>query len=247
MSEQDSRAEILAEIINAYRWVIAERYQYDSLVAKYDLPDSFTAEKLDTLRTYFLEQLYPPPAKRAELESAFNNLDEYIKRPKKLLRILMDSGSLLFKHGRHLPKILQAGIKALQSFIAASRFEASLVDAAINIPLEPPYDKNDIQQMLATLSETDVENFIVNNEALFSTLYDRKLVAKVIEIISQLLAKMRQRTDLYSEDEINGLAMGLEIVQQGDALFEQLEAAEQKRIFELVIAVEREALEGVFD
>lgn len=246
MPEQHSREEILAEIIDAYRWVIAERYQYDNLATKYELPDSFHSGKLDTLRAYFLEYLYPPPAKRAELESAFNNLDEYIKRPKKLLRILMDSSSLLFKHGRHLPKILQAGIKALQSFMAASRFEASLVDAAINIPLEPPYDKNDIQQMLATLSEADVENFIVNNEALFSTLYDRKLVAKVIEIISQLLAKMRQRTDLYSEDEINGLAMGLEIVQHGDALFDQLEVAEQKCIFDLIIAVERDALETIF-
>jgi hypothetical protein len=246
MSYNNTREDILAEIINAYRWVIAERYQYDNLVISYDLPSSFNADRVAVLRTYFLEQLYPPPEKRAEIEQAFNHLDDYIKSPKKLLRILMDSGSLLFKHGRHLPRILQAGIKALQSFIAASKFEKSLVDAAMTIPLQPPYDKDSINQMLATLSEADIERFIVNNEALFSTLHDRELVGKIIEIVSQLLVKMRQHDDLYSAEEIRGLEIGLEIIQEGNALFAQLSEEEQKRIFELIIKVERDALEDVF-
>lgn len=246
MSDEHSKEDILAEIITAYRWVIAERYQYDNLTKAHELPASFDAARVDLLRDYFLQQLYPPPEKRAELEDAFDSLDNYIKSPKKLLRILMDSGSLLFKYGRHLPKILQAGIKALQSFIAAAKFEDRLVTAAMTIPLEPPYGKEDIRQMLSTLSEQDIERFIVNNEALFSTLHDRELVAKIVEIISQLLLKMRQHSDLYSPEEIRGLEIGLEIIQEGDALFAQLSKEEQKRIFEVIIAVEREALEEVF-
>ncbi|MFK7979352.1 MAG: hypothetical protein AB8G86_05190, partial [Saprospiraceae bacterium] len=46
-----------------------------------------------------------------------------IQQPKKLLRILLDSGRLIFKYGRHLPKILNAGLKALRSFRTATQFE----------------------------------------------------------------------------------------------------------------------------
>lgn len=246
MPDQLSRETILNEIITAYRWMLAERYQYDNLAQKQDLPDSFDAERVGQFRNYFLDQLYPSPEKRRELNEAFDSLDEYIKNPKKLLRILMDSGSLLFKYGRHLPKILQAGIKALQSFIAASRFEASLVDAAIELSLQPPYGKTDIQQMLRTLSPQAIEEFIINNEALFSTLHDRVLVGKVLEIVAQLLKKMQLRTDLYSSAEIRGLEIGLEIIREGNALFDELNPSEQTRIFEIVIALEREELEAVF-
>ena len=103
------------------------------------MPDSFDEERVHQFQDYFLEYIYPDLDKRAELNDAFDSLDSFIKQPEKLLSILMASGRLIFKFGRQLPKLLSAGIKALQSFRAASRFELRLAQLAEQDGLVAPY------------------------------------------------------------------------------------------------------------
>lgn len=242
-----TKKEIHNAVILGYREIIRARYHYQNLQENYEFPASFTEERVTRFRNYFLDYIYPLPKRREELNDAFQSLDAYIKNPEKLLRILLDSGSLLFKYGRHLPKILKAGLKALRSFRTATHFENQLVENAIKLSLEPPYSEADIHQLISALSRTKIDQFIEHSQSLFETLYDRKLVKKIIEIVNHLITKMKKRPQLYSEIEIRGLEIGRDIIINGDKLFDELSPSEQKQIFDLTIAIEREMLDKIYN
>ena len=246
MTDNNSDKQLLSDIITGYRHTINERYQYSNIQSKYELPPSFTEERVQLFRNYFLDYIYPEAARREELDEAFESLDSYIKQPEKLLRLLVNSGKLIFKYGRHLPRILGAGLKALKSFRAASHFENRLVEEAIANDIHPPFDQAKINQLIQFLSRRDLEEFIENSQSLFETLHDRALIQKIKEIVEYLIGKMKERPNLYSEVEIRGMEIGLEIVKQGDHLFDQLDKEDQERVFEFVIQMERDVLDELF-
>lgn len=234
------------EIIIAYRNLIEERYQFAKIKAAYSIPSSFDSARAATFKNYFLQHLYPPPEKRTELDAAFQNLDTYIKNPEKLLRLLLDSGSLLFKYGRHLPKILAAGLKALKSFRAVNQLENKLVESANQLKMQPPFSVADVKNLLKTLSQEDLQEFMENNRALFETFHDRKLVRRILEIVEHLIKKMNKRPNVYSEMEVNALSIGRDIIQQGELLFDQLNKEEQQQIFDLTMQIEEDFINGLF-
>ena len=175
----------LNEVIKGYRQMIEHRYQYHNLVDKSDLPSTFDDERVARFRSYFLEYIYPPSEKRNELNAAFRNLNNYIHHPEKLLRLLLDSGKLMFKYGRHLPKILRAGLKAMRSFQQANKFEEHLVEGAIAHKMQPPFEEKELTELISKLPRKEIDRFIESGLVLFDTLNDRKLVYKIIEIISR--------------------------------------------------------------
>jgi hypothetical protein len=247
MSNELSKKEILNEVIIAYRNMVSERYQYKVISERFHVPESFTRERVDQFRNYFLDYVYPSPAVRTELELAFKSLDNFVLHPEKVLRVLMDSSFVLLKHGRHIPRIMSAGLKAFQSFKSATVFEDQLVKSAINNKLSPPFSADNLKQMIQTLSREDIDKFIDVNRGMLETLYDRKLMKEITEVVSAILKNMRKRTRIYSATEIKGLEMGLDMITQGNSLFNQLSKTDQNQIFNLIIAVEVDVLESIFE
>lgn len=234
-------------IIEGYRRMIEARYEENRVRALYDIPASFSSEKLIELKSYFLDYIYPPVDRRALLNEAFDQLDNHTKQPEHLLRILLDSGSLIFKYGRHLPGILRAGLKALKSFRKASLFERHLADKARLMELVPPFTTHDMEALIASLDRREIDQFIASSLALFETLYDRKLVRKILAIVDHLIEKMKKRPKVYSPEEVEGLYLGKEIISRGDQLFGQLTSKEQEKLFSTVVQIERDAIDRIFE
>ncbi|MGB1317906.1 MAG: hypothetical protein ACPG5W_06855, partial [Flavobacteriales bacterium] len=114
MTTTANNQQILNGVIIGFRQLIHDRYQYDSVASKYEIPDSFDEDRMNLYRDFFLEQIYPHPDNRELLEEAFRNLDNYISHPDKLLRILFDSAAIVLRHGRSIPKLMAAGLKAFK-------------------------------------------------------------------------------------------------------------------------------------
>ena len=245
MSDQREK-ELLEEVIIGYRKVIKKRYSYENIQKRKGVPASFDEERVEVLRNYFLNYLYPPPEKRAELDAAFQSLDDYIKNPEKFFRLLVDSTSLIFKYGRHLPQILKAGITALQSFRRVNKLEDGFVKSAIALNLEPPYEEQEIEILVRSLSRKELDQFVEGNQNLFGLLHDRVLIDKIQEVIEHLIKKMRKRPKIYSQAQIQGFEIGQEIILKGNALFDQLAKEEQEKIFALIIEMEQEILDEIF-
>ncbi len=241
-----SEKEILEEIILGYRNLINERYQYQNLQDKYNLPKTINEEIVISIKNYFLTYLYPDLDKRRELNEAFETLDDYVKHPEKLLSILMESVKLIFSHGRHLPKILNAGLKALKSFRRATKFEQNLVKLAIQKQIHPPYDRSKIYSLIELLSPKEIEQFFENTESLFKIMHDKTLVEKIKEVLMFLINKMKEKKKLYSQSEIRGLEIGLEMIVKGEALFDKLTKEDQDKLVQFIVKVERDNLNEIF-
>ena len=237
--------EISASVIEAYRVLISERYQYDYLTRAYDIPQSFDTDRIELFRNFFLDYIYPPLEKRQELDQAFESLDRHIKNPKNLLSILVDSSSILFKFGRHLPKILNAAIKALRSFRRANRFEDQIANRASNRALQLPISQDDLKSLIASLPKSDVMGFINESKSLFELIQDKKLVVKIIDLLTQLINKMK-KNKVYSAAEINGFQIGLNIISGSYELFNSLRPTEAKLLFELGVHIERTEIDRIY-
>ncbi len=246
MAKELTQDEILQEVIIGYRKVVAARYEYNNISEKYQIPDSFDKERVEGYRDYFLSYVYPPPEVRTELDEAFKSLDGFILQPDKVLRVLMDSTFVLLKHGRRLPKILGTGLKAFQSFKAATAFENQLVKTALEKKLMPPYSELDIQEMIKGLSRKEIDKFIDVNRAMVQTLYDRKLMKEIMEIIGAILKNMKRHSRSYTAAELHGIELGYDMIREGNALFDQLSKQDQLQIFNLIIAIEVDVLERIF-
>lgn len=241
-----SKENILKEAIIGYRNVIYQRYQYPSLQKKYRLPDSINEETVNQLRDYFLNYIYPQIDKREELNQAFNRLDFYLKQPEKLLRILIGSVKLIVKHGRYLPKLLNTGLKAFKTFKSANEFEDKLVEKAIIKQIEPPYDLSKIYTLLKLLPRKELEKFIDGAKTLLETIHNRVLIQKIIEILRYLIPKLNHYQQRFSFNDIRGLEIGLEILIEGDKLFNQLTKEDQDLLIPLIVKIERNALDEIY-
>lgn len=235
----------LNDIILAYRELIRERYQYDSIIEHHDIPASFTEEKMGLLRDYFLDYIYPTPKVRLELDEAFDSLTNHIDNPAQIIRILLDSGGLVLRYGFHLPKILQAGLKALHSFKAATQLENQLIAAAMRQDINPPFSEEELNSLIRSIPRSIINEFIEDTLVLFETLHDRKLVKKIIEIVNKLVIKMKKKPNLYSQKEVRGLEVGRDIIEEGDKLFSKLTEYEQDHLFQLIAKIERDTIEEI--
>jgi hypothetical protein len=241
-----AREKVLEEIIEGYRDTIYQRYQYQNIKDTYGIPDSINEETVNQLRDYFLNFMYPEYKTRAELNEAFESLDNYIKHPQILLRILLDAAKLIFRYGRHLPKILNSGLKAMKTFRAATNFENSLVDEAIKNKIEAPYTLTKINALIKLLPRKEIEIFIENSQSLFEILHDRIQMKKIKEIIHYLIFSMRKKEEMDSLSQIRGLEIGLEMLTEGDKLFIQLTKEDQQNLVELITEIEKDKLDHIF-
>jgi hypothetical protein len=226
---------ILKEIIEGYRNTIAQRYQYQNIQRKYEIPESMTEETVNSIRSYFLNYIYPEFEKRAELNEAFQCLDDYTKHPEKLLRALVDSVRLIFSHGRHLPKILKSGLKAMNTFKAATNFEDKLINKATNSKIAAPYDVSKINGLIKQLSRKEIQQFIDSAESLFEILHDEPLIKNIKEVIQTLISIMKKKQESYSLNEV-----------KGHALFKQLTKEDQQKLVPFIIKIEQDTLDDIF-
>lgn len=233
---------VLNEIILGYRNVIKAKYDYENLQKRSDIPRAYTEEISIKIASYFLNYSYPDLQKRQELNEAFHSLDNYLKKPEKLIRLVIDSSSIVFKYGKHLPKILGAGIKALKAFRGASKLEGQLVKKAVLSNKETPYSTEQINEFIQLLSQEQLESYISSIYSLFNILCDTELISKIKKILSLLIEKMEKRPAIYTVKDVNGIKIGLEIIVQADAIFNNIEDNQQQKIFDFIMKMEKELL-----
>lgn len=234
------------QIIQQFRLFTQEKYQYDTLLERYGLPDFVTEDSVNEIRAYFLQYVYPDVDMRSSLDAAFESLDAHIKSPSGLIRVLMDATGILFKYGRHLPQIFRAGISALQSFRKASGFEGLLVSEALHQSHESIPDITSLKVLIAKLPYQEVRDFIESNDALFDALMDHSLMDKTIHIMHTLIDKMKKRPKIYSPVDIKGVMIGRDILQGGIELVKDLSIEQGHTLLELIKRVETDAIDDIF-
>lgn len=238
--------EMKYHLIEKYREVVRLRYDYKKVKKERKLPDDITKDIVDTLRSYFLESLYPEPAKREKLDAAFEELQNYVLHPGRIADLLGNIGSAIFRFGFQFPMAVKSGISALEVHTAAKHFENSLLSGAHENNFTVPITDEQFFTCLRSIPKPQLEKFINEVGGLFHSFSNTELLAKTVAIMDDVLARMRAKEGVYSHTEIEAIEIGKDIIQKGHDLFENLTEEQKQNILELITANEREFLESVY-
>ncbi|MFN8323285.1 MAG: hypothetical protein U0T74_11560 [Chitinophagales bacterium] len=237
--------EIKYHLIEKYRGVVAERYEYNSL-KKAGLPKNFTPKIVASLRTYFLENLYPEISQREKLDAAFAELENYVMHPSKVWDLLGNITSAIFKFGFQFPAAAKAGFVSLEAYTSAKHFENTLTHAAIEKGYTVPLSDDQFYNCLVSIPKNELEKFITELEHLFATFTNTELLGKTISIMQDVVIRMERKGDMYSSNEIDAIQLGLEIMQKGYDLFIQYDDEMKQSILDFIVTNERAFMEGVY-
>ena len=232
------KQELLNELIENYRDLVQERYDFDSLESKFILDESVTPELTDKVRSYFLNYIYPSKDQREILNKAFDDLDKHIKNPSHILKLIGDAPGIILKFGWHFPKAIKAGMQVLKSFNSAAKFEKDLVKIAKKKKVQSPISAIEFEEIIADLSREELIDFIEQFEDLLTNLTDSKLLYKTCEILNQLVVKMKEDPKFYSEEEVEAMEIGIDILDNGYKLFDNMSSAEKREMIDLIIKAE---------
>lgn len=227
-------------LIEKYRQIIADRYDYAKLTEFKPLPDGITKQTVEQIRDYFLNSIYPEPEKRHELDVAFGYLQSYVHQPAKVWGILGNLTGAIFRFGTMLPAALKTGIVSMEAFSAAKSFEGTMSRAAREAGYSVPLTDNEFMQCLSTLPRHRLDSFAQDVGRLFRSMANTALLSKTVEIMKDVIIKMESKPKLYSKDEIAGIKMGLNIMQKGLELFSKYPEDVKDKMVDYI--VEREKL-----
>ena len=140
-------------IIEKFREMVEKRYEFNGLKQRFELPEAIDETVILEIKNYFLTTIYPPAQERKELEEAFRDLADYIKQPRQMWNLFGDMARAVFKFGRHFMTALKAGMDALDSFMGAKNFEASMAEIANKNGILPPMT-DELKRELPTMEVT---------------------------------------------------------------------------------------------
>lgn len=233
-------------LIEILRKTVEDRYTFENLDRSVTKDKSITKERLDELRDFFLNYIYPDAKSRLILNNAFENLEKHFKNPRHLMDLLGSGISIAFKLGFHFPKALKAAIHTLESFRQAIKFENLLVSEAISKKIKTPISTDDFDKLISRLPRNLVQEFIKSSDELFHMLTDIPLLERSLKIIEELVEKMKSKPDIYDQSDIEGITTGYDILKGGYHLFCDMNSDEKLEIIEFVKEVENRNLERIY-
>ena len=246
-SVKGSDTEMKYHLINKYRTVVATRYEYKNVKKMLVLPDNITPEIVETLRQYFLTNLYPEPAQRQKLDAAFSELENYVMHPGKVWNLLGNITSAIFKFGFQFPAAIRAGLHSLEAYTSAQHFENTLTAAALEKGLTIPVSDKQFYDCLIAIPKEDLYKFISELEQLFESFTDTNLLGKTISIMEDVISKMKLKGDMYSKNEIEAIDLGMDIMRKGYDLFIEYDDDMKNEILKLVTGNEKRFIDSLYE
>ncbi|TGM43200.1 hypothetical protein EHQ75_03145 [Leptospira levettii] len=232
---------LFPEFIQLYQKSLVIRYSKDNL-QNYPEFHSISEKTIQELLTFFLEYLYPSYEKRKKLDAAFDALSGFVNHPSKIWGILGNLAMSIFRFGKHFPMALKAGMSALHSYVTAHSFEEELVmalDAQEN-PKEFLESNFAMEKLISFVEKEKADAFRKDVCSLFSIFSDKELVRKIILIMEDILLKMESKQSLYTENDKNGISLGVSILKEGQKIFDLLTRQEMDLVLQAIDKIEME-------
>lgn len=237
MARSVKEEELKDHLVDRYRELVSQRYTYDLI--KKDLPEGVDEEIVNALRHYFLTYLYPPAEQRKELDEAFSHLANYVNQPAKVWGLLGNLAGAIFRFGTLLIDALKAGLVSLDTHVAAQKFEDNMYKAALKEGFEVPLTDEEFKVCITDIDRRSIERFIDDIGKLFSSMSNSKLLKKTLEIMGDVVKNMERKSRVYTKEEVEGIKLGISILQEGYDLFLPFPEELKKTIVAFIVEKER--------
>jgi hypothetical protein len=231
--------------IAAYRKNIRDKYNW-TFLSRDATVRTIGEEKVEQMLAYFLELLYPELEERKRLDQAFQSLSGFIHQPAKVWGLLGSIGLSLWKIGKYLPQAFRAGMAALSAYVTAHSFEGILIEGIREHKFTESelLQESNFKKLLARIPKSEADEFRKDTVSLFATLSQDELVDRILEILASILGKMKEKTNLYTPQDREGIQLGRDILLKGRAILKGLSLNERNVMLQTIERVEREYFES---
>ena len=237
MPEYDALEKAVAAFL---REALAQRYTVEN-VRRYPEFDGLSDTQIDRLRAFGLQYIYPEWEARCFQRLAFDALIELLGSPMRLKPLVAVAMKSLWRFGRRLPQAIEAGREVLRAFEAMQHLENTLIasmhtgDAGGDIPSDDL-----ILQGLAAIPSETFETFVKDMAALMHLLSERALLDTGYAVLKDIGAAMDKRPERYKDIERKGMNYALQVMDEGMALFDDLDDAVVETAITAIPQVERD-------
>jgi len=233
------------DIILAVRKFLREelrcRYQPKN-VRRFRELDALSDTRINTLREFFLTNVYPPHQKRAQIEAAFDHLRCLLHSPGRLRLLLRALAGAFWRLGRQLPAALAVGRSVADAFVRLRDMEDCLAVAVSDMQRNQAttIDRAAMIHAVASLSEAEVESFVRELTHLLEQLSHTDLLRAMVSAIERCKDAMDAHPEIFPEAERAGVALALEIVSGALDIFRGVPASEFALIAKGVMLIEKD-------
>jgi hypothetical protein len=210
-------------VLTFYREELRGRYALSNM-RRFRAFQHISDEQITVLRDYFLDHIYPPPSQRQALDDAFDRLNDMLFSPSKLRPLMGAAISSLWRMGTRLPAAVNAGKSAIEAYRDTRRLESRLVEEAraAKLSAADAKDRERMLHLLMRVPEKDVMALIDDVLRLFEALTQVEMLKVAASFLETCEATMAKRPDLYTPEDLKGIALGRAILEGGLALFDNM-------------------------
>lgn len=222
-------------VLNAYRSHLARRYTVEN-VQRFPGLENFPDAKIEQVRIFFLERLYPPAGERAQLEHAFEKLGQVLRSPKKMMHMFGTAIGSVFRLGSLLPAAVKAGIATFDGYLEIQRLERIMAESGE--PGSNLMEDTVFARIIAAIPDADIQRFRADLVRLFRALANVKLLEKTEEILNNSISVMKSKPSVFDQDDLTGAGTGLALLRDGLSIFRTLTAEEIELLLQGVDQIE---------
>ncbi len=232
MSDTDQQA-LKYHIINKYRDLISRRYE-DMIKNIHQTNLNLSPDVAHEIKDFFLENVYPEPSQRRRLDAAFAELAKFTTNPALIWGLLGSLPVAIFQFGAQLPAAIRAGLTSLQAYTSAIGFEEAMLKTAIEKGYTAPLTDEQFLDCIKSLPRKNLDTFINEASTLFLVISDTTLLSKTINIMKDVLRRMKSKPAIYTSDQADAIQMGLDLMEKGYELLEPYAADTRKDIISFI-------------
>lgn len=245
-TQQTNDHQLTNHLIDKYREVLGQRYNHHDIDERFGLPSSVKPEIITEVREFFMQNMYPPSHEREQVDKAFDSLKSYITDPFKIWGLLGNMAAAVFKFGTQFPAALKAGFNTLNTYMDAKKFEQKMLASCNELGYNEPLTDEQFIECLKGIPREEAEKFILDVEKLFMSLSDTLLLRKTINILKDVTRSMEARPSTYPQTDVDGINLGIGILQNGLTLFKKMDASMKNTTLRIILQNERWFLDQVY-
>ncbi len=236
------REDVLEKRVVAFlRDALADRYDHANL-RQYDGFHALSDAQIAAVRDFGLRYIYPEWEEHCFQREAFDALLQLLSSPMRLKPLVAVTMKSLWRFGRQLPRAIDAGKEVVNAFDATRNLEQQIVEQLRETPGAGQDDpaQGDILRALRAIPKAHFEAFVDDMVGLMQLLAQRDLLTTGHKVLEDIAGVIKKRSDRYTDIEIAGIDYALTVMQEGMALFDQLDDGAVAAAINTIALVERD-------
>ena len=233
-------------LINKYRELITRRY--DEVIKNIHKTDlNLGQDVAREIRDFFLEHVYPEPHRRQKLDAAFTELRNFTTNPALIWGLLGSLPVAIMQFGMQFPAAIRAGMTSLQAYTSAIAFEDAMLHTALEKGYKEPVSDEQFFECLKAIPQKSLETFINEASVLFLVISDSTLLTKTMNIMRDVIKRMKSKPELYTKDQVEAIEIGLDLMEKGYELLEPYAQDTKQDIIAFIVENEKNFLTEIHE